>query len=121
MSMSATPRRMPGKDVKSVFNKVFEEGVEAINKVDVNKFAELIYDSDAVKSTSLRGVWMTPEGKQIAEQMAQAWTDQEKLEVSRAYKNGYAMVSDIEKNGVGKTLERVHLGARLLHDIKAIS
>lgn len=104
-----------------VFNKVFEQGIESVNNVNINKLADMIYKLDANKATALRGAWATEEGKRIARAMARSWTDQEKETVSMTYKKNYEEISKMEKDGVGKSLKRLHLGARLLHDMKQIS
>jgi len=120
MSANSTARRTARKDVKALFDNVYELGVESVNKVNPNKLADMVYELDANKATALRGVWSTPEGIEIASAMADAWSNEEKEAVSNAYKMNYRQVGEMEKKGVGKNLQRIHLGARLLHDMKQI-
>jgi hypothetical protein len=120
MSANSTARRTARRDVKALFYNVYNLGVESANKVDPNKLADMIYELDANKATSLRSAWASEEGKEIAMEMADAWSMEEKEAVSKAYKDNYEQVGQMEKKGVGKTLQRLHLGARLLHDMKQI-
>jgi len=120
MSENRTARRTTRKDVKALFDNVYELGVESANKVDPNKLADMIYELDANKATSLRSAWASEEGKEIAREMSEAWSMEDREVISKAYKDNYVQVGQMEKNGVGKTLQRLHLGARLLHDMKQI-